>query len=54
MSACVLVISSNFPIWKEIIERNQYGLCVHPLNPKAIAEVIDHLITHCEEAENGA
>jgi glycosyltransferase involved in cell wall biosynthesis len=51
MSAGVPVIGSHFPLWKQIIERNQCGLCVDPLDPKAIAEAIDYLVTHPEEAE---
>lgn len=51
MSAGVPVIGSNFPLWKQIIEGNQCGLCVDPLNPQAIAEAIDYLVTHPEEAE---
>lgn len=51
MSAGVPVISSNFPLWKQIIEGNQCGLCVDPLDPKAIAQAIDYLVTHPAEAE---
>lgn len=51
MSAGVPVIGSHFPLWKEIIEGNQCGLCVDPLDPQAIAEAIDYLVTHPEEAE---
>lgn len=51
MSAGVPVISSNFPLWKGIIEGNQCGLCVDPLDPKAIAEAIDYLIQNPGEAE---
>jgi glycosyltransferase involved in cell wall biosynthesis len=51
MAAGLPVIASNFPLWKQIIEGNQCGLCVDPLDPKAIAKAIDFLVTHPEEAE---
>jgi glycosyltransferase involved in cell wall biosynthesis len=57
MSAGVPVIGSNFPLWIEIIEGNNCGLCVDPLDPAAIARAIDYLVTHPEAArrmgENG-
>lgn len=51
MATGVPVIASNFPLWKNIIEENQCGLCVNPLDPQAIAQAIDYLVTHPEEAE---
>lgn len=51
MSSGVPVISSNFPLWQQIIEGNQCGLCVDPLDPLSIAKAIDYLITHPKEAE---
>lgn len=57
MSAGIPVIASNFPFWKEIIEGNACGLCVDPLDPKAIAEAIDFIIKNPDRAkqmgENG-
>jgi glycosyltransferase involved in cell wall biosynthesis len=57
MSAGVPVIASHFPLWREIIEGNQCGLCVNPHEPEQIAEAIDYLLGHPDEArrmgENG-
>lgn len=57
MAAGLPVVASNFPLWKEIVEGNNCGLCVDPLDPQAIARAIEYLITHPEEAkkmgENG-
>ena len=57
MAAGIPVIASDIPSWRVIIEGNSCGLCVNPLDPKAIAEAIDYLVMNPEAAkrmgENG-
>lgn len=52
MAAGLPVICSDFPLWREIVEGNDCGLCVDPKNPKMIAEAIDYLFSKPEVAEN--
>jgi glycosyltransferase involved in cell wall biosynthesis len=51
MSAGLPVIASNFDLWRDIVEKNDCGLCVDPMNPKAIASAIDFLVSNPIEAE---
>jgi glycosyltransferase involved in cell wall biosynthesis len=51
MAAGVPVIASNFPLWQEIIERSDCGVCVDPMNPQSISEVIDFLVSNPDRAE---
>ncbi len=57
MSAGIPVISSDFPVWRKIVDECGCGICVNPLNPEAIASAIRHLIDNPEDArrmgENG-
>ena len=50
LSAGIPVIASNFPLWREIIEGNECGLCVDPLDSQAIALAIDTLVQDPERA----
>lgn len=51
------VITSNFQLYKDVVEKYKCGICVDPLNPKDIAEAIEYIMTHPLEAkkmgENG-
>lgn len=40
------VVASNFPLWRKIVEENQCGICVNPLDPQEIARAIEYLVTH--------
>lgn len=51
MAAGIPVIASNFPLWREIVEGNQCGFCIDPLDSKAIASAIDFLVINPKEAE---
>jgi glycosyltransferase involved in cell wall biosynthesis len=51
MSAGIPVIASDFPLWKDIIEKNNCGLCVNPLNPQEIANAVKYLIDNPLDAQ---
>jgi glycosyltransferase involved in cell wall biosynthesis len=57
MAAGIPVIASRFPLFRDIIEGGQCGLCVDPFDPKAIAAAIDYLVENPDLAklmgENG-
>jgi len=51
MSAGIPVIASNFPLWRDIVERFDCGLCVDPTDSKQIAETIRFIMNNPERAE---
>jgi glycosyltransferase involved in cell wall biosynthesis len=44
------VITSDFPLYKKIIQEANCGYCVDPENATEIADAIEYLIAHPEEA----
>lgn len=51
MAAGLPVISSDFPMLRDIIERHECGLIVDPMDPIAIAEAMDRILSNPETAE---
>ena len=47
----VHLIASNFPLWKSIVENNNCGICVDPLDPDKIAEAINYLADEFQKTE---
>ncbi|WP_222837060.1 glycosyltransferase family 4 protein [Candidatus Williamhamiltonella defendens] len=51
MSSGIPVIASNSPLWRDLIEGNDCGICVDPLQPQAIADAINFIINNPERAK---
>lgn len=51
MAAGLPVIASDFPVWRDLVAAGGFGLVVDPSNPLAIADAIEHLLRHPDEAE---
>ncbi|WP_167859292.1 glycosyltransferase [Paenibacillus cymbidii] len=50
MAAGIPVIASHFPLWKQIVEGSDCGICVDPLNADDIAWAIRRIVANPEEA----
>ena len=50
MASGIPIIASNFPLWRDIVEKNNCGVCVNPLDPLDIKNRIDYIINNPEEA----
>jgi len=50
MAAGIPVIASNFELWRTIIEENNCGICVDPLNIDEIKKAVNYLFDHEEIA----
>ena len=46
------VIASDFPLWRSIVEKNNCGICVDPLDLKAITKAIKYIISHPQKAKD--
>ena len=44
MAAGVPVIASDFPLWEEIVEQNECGFCVNPMDTEEISQAINILL----------
>jgi glycosyltransferase involved in cell wall biosynthesis len=51
MGAGLPVIASDFPLWRQIVDDSRCGILVNPLDPHAIAQAIEYLLVHVDEAE---
>ena len=50
MAAGLPVIASNFPLWRQIVEGNNCGICVDPLNSAEISQAIQWILDNPEQA----
>lgn len=51
MSAGLPLVTSDFPLWREIVEGNDCGVCVDPRDPVAIGRAIQRLIDNPDLAQ---
>jgi hypothetical protein len=44
MAAGIAVLASDFPAWQSIVESSETGLCVDPLDPVAVARIVNAML----------
>ncbi len=49
MGASLPIVASNFPLWKDIVEKNNCGLTANPLNPLDIAKKCELLLDRIDQ-----
>lgn len=52
MAVGLPVITSNFELYKNVVEKNKCGLCVNPLDVKEIVDAIKYVLDNPDEANN--
>jgi glycosyltransferase involved in cell wall biosynthesis len=51
LAASLPIVASDFPVWRERVAQEGFGLCVNPHDPRGIAGAICYLLDHQEEGE---
>ncbi len=51
MASSKAIIASNFPLWREIVERYRCGILVDPMDAQSVADAMEYILEHPEEAE---
>jgi glycosyltransferase involved in cell wall biosynthesis len=51
MGAALPIIASDFPFWRRLLGESDCAIFVDPLKPKQIAQAIEYVLTHPQEAE---
>lgn len=50
MSAGIPVVCSDFPLWREIVEKHGCGVCVNPFDADAVSQAIQKIVNNVEYA----
>jgi len=57
MAAGLPILSTDFPVWRKIVEENSCGLCVNPADLEAVQSAVGYLLDNSDETammgENG-